>query len=162
MKHDREGKAPVTFKIKFPKHILWLCVAVFALCGVGIALSVWRIVKYGIHGFNDVIKYPFLIAVCLFCIVLMISLLVKSQYIVNGKDMITQYGFIKSRFAVKDITAIVYDTDSKKLTLKSGEEYAVVSVDPDWNEQLVRELRDINPNIDYSFTLSEVPKPKKK
>lgn len=162
MKEKQTGKAPTTFKIKFSPQMLWLCVAVFALCGVGIGLSVWRILKYGIHGFNDVIKYPFLIAVCVFCIALMIALLIKSQYVVDDKYFTTQYGFVKSRFAIKDVTAIVYNTDAKKLTVKFGEEYTVVSVDPTWQEQLVRTLLDINPNIDYSFTLTEIPQNKKK
>ncbi len=161
MKNEETGKTPQTFKIKFTAQMLWLCVGVFVLCGVGIALSVWRIIKYGIHGFNDVIKYPFLIAVCVFCIVLMISLLIKSQYIVDDKHFTTQYGFVKSRFIIKDVTSIVYNTDTKKLTLKFGEEFATFTVNPEWNEQLVRALLAVNPNIDYSFTLTDVPQNKK-
>ena len=162
MKAQKHSQETTCFKIRFSNTVLWLCVAVFALCGVGIGLSVWRIVEFGIHGFNDVLKYPFLIAVCVFCIVLVASILAKSQYVLDEKHLTTQYGFVKSKFAVKDVTSIVYDTDLKKLTVSFGEQYMTLSVDPESNEKLVRKMLEINPNIDYSFTLTEVPNDRKK
>lgn len=143
------------FKITFSKSIYLLCVAVYLLCIAGIALSVWRIIKFGVHGFNDIIKYPFLIAVCLLCIVLVTAILIRSQYVVDKQYLITQYGLIKSKFAIKDITAVTLDSDSQKLTVNFGEPYTVISVSPAWNEQFVRALLAVNPNIDYSFTYSE-------
>ena len=143
------------FKITFSKSIYLLCVAVYLLCIAGIALSVWRIIKFGVHGFNDIIKYPFLIAVCLLCIVLVTAILIRSQYVVDKQYLITQYGLIKSKFAIKDITAVTLDSDSQKLTVNFGEPYTMISVSPAWNEQFVRALLAVNPNIDYSFTFSE-------
>ena len=143
------------FKITFSKSIYLLCVAVYLLCIAGIALSVWRIIKFGVHGFNDIIKYPFLIAVCLLCIVLVTAILIRSQYVVDKQYLITQYGLIKSKFAIKDITAVTLDSDSQKLTVNFGEPYTMISVSPAWNEQFVRALLAVNPNIDYSFTYSE-------
>ena len=157
MKNQSKGKTPVIFKIKLSTAMLWLSVAVLLLCGVGVGLSIWRIIKYGIHGFNDIIKYPFLIAVCVFCIILMIAIFIKSQFAVDDKYLLTQYGFIKSRFAIADITALVYNTDEKKLTVKFGEEYTVVTVDPAWQEEFVRAILAVKPEIDYSFTLAQVP-----
>jgi len=145
------------FKIKFTKLIIALSIAVFALCIVGVGLSVWRIYRFGIHGFTDVIKYPFLIAVCVFCIVLMICVLAKSQYVVSGNELITQYGFIKSKFPVKDISSLTLDIQTQKLTVSFGEQFMVMSVNPDWQEKLVRALLAINPDIEYSFTLSDAP-----
>ncbi len=162
-KQNKKNKntEPKRFSYTFTPVMLVLIIGVLLLCSAGIAVSIWRIVQFGIKGFNDVIKYPFLIAVCVFCIVLMISLLIKSQYIVDDKHFTTQYGFVKSRFLIKDVTSIVYNTDTKKLTLKFAEEFATFTVNPDWNEQLVRALLAVNPNIDYSFTLTDVPQNKK-
>lgn len=148
------------FKMKFSPTIILLCIAVLALCGAGIALSVWRIVRFGINGFNDVIKYPFLIAVCIFCIVIVIGILIRSQYVVNEKAFITQFGIIKSKFAICEITSILLDRDLKKLSIYFGEQYSVLSVSPEWNEELVRALLAVNPNIDYGFTLTDPPKNK--
>ena len=145
------------FKIQFSKSILFLAVAVYVLCVVGVAVSVWRIMQFGVKEFLDVIKYPFLIAVCLFCIVLVTCVLAKSQYVVDEQHLTTQYGFIKSKFPVKNITEIVQDTDCKKLTVKFGEEYMVITVSSTWNEAFVRALLAVNPDIDYGFTLTETP-----
>ena len=157
MKKQSTGKQPQIFKIKLTNTMLLLCVAVFILCATGVGLSIWRIIKFGVNSFNDVIKYPFLIGVCLFCIALMIALLIKSQYVVDDTYFYTQYGFIKSRFTIKDVSALVYNTDEKKLTVQFGEEYTVVSVDPVWQEELVRAFLAVKPEIDYSFTLTQVP-----
>ena len=86
---------------------------------------------------------------------LVTAILIRSQYVVDKQYLITQYGLIKSKFAIKDITAVTLDSDSQKLTVNFGEPYTVISVSPAWNEQFVRALLAVNPNIDYSFTFSE-------
>jgi hypothetical protein len=151
------NKNKAIFKIKFSLTILLLSIAVYILCGLGIIVSVWRMVKFGVHGFSDVIKYPFLVAVCLFCIVIVTAIFIKAQYVVDDKNLITQYGFIKSKFPVKTITSLLLDIDTKKLTVHFGEEYILLTVAPEWNEKFVRALLAVNPDIDYSFTLTSAP-----
>ena len=138
-----------------------LAVAVIVLCTLGIALSVYRIVKFGIQGFNDALKSPFLILVCVFCIVLVVSILAKSQYLVDDKKFIVQFGFIKSAFAIKEITSLLLDSDSRKLTVYFGEQFSVLSIDPLWNDELIKKLREFNENIEFSFTLADQPQDKK-
>ena len=149
-----------SFKMKFSPMIICLCIAVLALCGVGIGISIWRIARFGIKGFNDVIKYPFLIAVCIFCIVIVIAILIRSQYVVVGETFITQFGIIKTKFPIKEMTSLLFDRDLCKLSIYFGEQFSVISVSPTWNEELVRALLAVNPNIDYGFTLTEPPKNK--
>ena len=157
MEKQAIGKQPQIFKIQLTNTMRLLCVAVLLLSATGIGLSIWRILKFGVHSFNDVIKYPFLIAVCTVCIVLIIALLIKSQYVVDDTYFYMQYGLIKSRFTITDVTALVYNTDEKKLTVKFGEEFTVLAVNPTWQEQLVRALLAVKPDIDYSFTLTQIP-----
>jgi len=149
------------FKIQFSKSIIFLCVAVYLLCVIGICLSVWRIMQFGIHNFSDALQSPFLIAICIFCIILVTSVLIKSEYIVTDTHFISQYGFIKSKFAIKEITAIVLDSDTKKLTVRFQEQFIVINTSSLWNEDFIRSLLTVNPNIDYSFTLAENTPPKK-
>ena len=73
----------------------------------------------------------------------------------DGTHYTTQFGFIKSSFLIADITAIVLDSDTKKLTVYVGEEFTVLSLNEAWNEEFVRALLDANPEIEYSFTLAE-------
>ena len=150
------------FKIKFSPLIIVLCLLALLLSAGGVTLSSWRIVRFGVHGFNDVLKYPFLIAVCVFCILLVICILAKSQYVVTNEYFFTQFGFIKSKFVVKDVTSIVYNTDAKKITLYFGEQFMVLSVSPEWQEAFIRALMKANPDVDYSFTLSDTTTKNKK
>ena len=149
------------FKIQFPKSIFLLCIAIYVLCAVGVGLSVWRISRFGVGSFYDVLKYPFLIFVCLICVVIVTSVLIKSEYIVEEPFFISRFGLIKSKFNVKEITSMLFDSDAKKLTLYFGEQFLTLSVSPLWQEDLARALLKINPDIEYSFTFSDPPKSKK-
>ena len=161
MKREKTPTSAKVFKIKFSLPILFMIAAVYLLCVLGIIVSVWRIVKFGIHDFGDVIKYPFLIAVCILCIVLVTAILCKSCYKVEKGALVTQFGFIKTSYAVKDIHELTLDCDTKKLTVSFHDgQYMTLTVNMDWNEELVREIMNANPDIDYSFTLAEAPEHK--
>ena len=155
MKNISAPKEAKIYKIKFTKTIIALAIGVLVFCSVGIGISVYRIIVHGIGGFYDVLKYPFLILVSVFCIALVIAILIKSQYIINQKYLISQFGFIKSNYEIKKITSVVLDMDTNKLSVYCGNEYFVISLNKDWNEAFVRDLLSVNPSIDYSFTLSD-------
>jgi len=150
------------FKIQFSKIIYFLAVAVFALCGTSIGISIYRIISFGITSFTDVLKYPFLIFVSVFCLVIIIALLIKSQYIIDKKYLTVQYGLIKSKFELKSITSMVLDMTTSKLTVNMGEEFTVLTTSKDWNEDFVRAILAENPSVDYSFIFSDEKNNKKK
>ena len=153
-----EKQTIARFRVTFTKLITALFFVVIALCLVGVGVSVWRIIQYGINGFTDVVKYPFLIGICLFGIVLVICIMAKSEYVVDDAYLWLNYGFIKSRFAIKEITSIVQDTQLHKLNVYFGaEEFIAVNVKAEWFETFVRALLKVNPTIDYGFTLSDTP-----
>lgn len=129
-----------------------LAIAALILCILGIAISVYRIIVYKLREPTDYLTSPLLIGICLLCIVVVVALLIRSRYIVTNEHYITQFGIIKSKFPIKEITAVVLDTKTNKLTVRVGEQYSVLSLSPEWNHDFVQALRDVNPNIDYSFT----------
>ncbi len=143
------------FKITFSKLIYVLIVGVILLCCASIFVSLRQIVRFGLTGFADYLKYPLLILISLFCIAVVISMLIKSQYVVNKQHLISYYGFIKSRFPVQDITTMVLDTDTKKLTVRFGEQFIVLNMNFTWKEEFIRALLEAKPEIDYSFTMAE-------
>ena len=155
MKKQSAPQEAKYFKFRFTPLMLVLAIAVIILCAAGIALSVWRIVRDGVHGFGDVLKSPFLIAICLFGIVIVAALLIRSRYVVTKDTLITQFGLIKSKFSIQDFTSILLDTDSRKLTVYMGEEFFVITTNPDWNNDLVQALREAKPDLTFSFTLTE-------
>lgn len=157
MKKDTKNSNATHFPIRPTKTVWILGIAVVVLCIAAIVISVWRICQFGINGFTDVIKYPFLILVCLFGIALILSVWLKSEYVIDKEYLWLKYGFIPNRYNVKDITAIVQDTDLQKLSIYFNEQYSVITIQPDWFEKFVRALLAVNPHIDYSFTLTDTP-----
>ena len=149
------------FKFRFTPLMLILAVAVILLCVAGIGLSAWRIVKQGIHGFNDALKSPLLIAICAFGIVVVAAMLIRSRYVIEEKTLTLQFGIIKNKFPIENFTSVLLDTDSKKLTVYMGEEFFVVNTNPEWNHDFVQALREVKSEIEFSFTLTE-GKPDKK
>ena len=157
MDKNTQPKQAKYFKYTFTKTIIALIIAVIALCLAGIALSIYRITRFGIAHWSDALKSPLLIAICIFCIVTVVGMLIKSQYIIDERYYTTQFGFIKSKFPIKDITKLELNTDNHKLTIFVGEEFSVLSLSPAWNDDFIAALRQVNPDIEFSFTLAEKP-----
>ncbi len=155
MKKQSAPNEAKIFKFRFTPLMIALACAVLVLCTLGIALSVWRLANNGIQGFGDVLKSPFLILICLFGIAVVIGILVRSRYLVTKEHFITQFGFIKSKFPIRDFTSVILNTDLQKLTVYMGEAYFVTSIDPAWNNDLVQALREAKPDIEFSFTLTD-------
>ncbi len=149
------------FRYKFSPTMLLLCGLVLLLCLAGIAVSVYRmIVNGGILTFYDFLKYPFLILICVFCMVLIIALLIKSEYSLIDNQLVTRFGLIKSKYDVLKITALTHDRELSKLQINFGEEFFVLLLDSAWADDFVSELIKINPDVDYTYTLTSAPTPK--
>ena len=155
MKKNPAPQEAKYFKFRFTPLMIVLAIAILVLFTAGIALSVWRIAEHGINEVTDVLKSPLLIAICLFGIAVISAMLIQSRYVITKDTFITQFGFIKSKFAIRDFTSILLDTDSKKLTVHAGEEFFVVCTDPNWNNDFIQALREVKPDIEFSFTLTD-------
>ncbi len=155
MENRKQPTKAKYFQYQFTKTMIVLAVAVILLCIAGIAVSAYRLITFGIRDLLDVLQSPLLIGVCVFCIVLVVAILVKSQYVVDGTYYVTQFGFIKSKFLIKDITALELDTDTKKLTVRVGENFSVLSLNEKWQDEFIAALREVNPDIDFTYTLTE-------
>ena len=151
----KNSENKTVIKIKFSKLVIGLCVLVYLLCLGGMAISIWRMLEFGVHGFSDVLKYPFLIAICAFGILLITAMLISSNYIVKNGNFITQYGFVRSKFAIKEITELTLNSDEKKLTVYFSEQYLIIAVHPSYNEKLIRAILDVNPDFKYEVTLTD-------
>ncbi len=135
--------------------MILLAIAVILLCGVGIGISVYRLITFGVHDFTDTLQSPFLIAVCIFCIALVVAILIKSQYAVTPTHYIVQFGFIKSKFLIKEITSLELNTTTNKLTVFVGEQFSVLSLNEKWRDEFITAIREVKPEISFTFTLAE-------
>ncbi len=147
------------FPLKKTASVTWLSVAALVLSVAGIILSSIRIYKNGVDSFYDWLKNPFLLLVCVFAIVVVTALLMHSEYRVSEKELISCYGFIKSRLPLSEITSATSDAETNKifLTLSTAEGQLVIVTAPDKREDLVRAMLKGNPSIDYGFTFRDKP-----
>lgn len=143
------------FKYRLTPLMLVLAIAVVMLCLGGIALSIYRLIHSPLQGFSDYLKSPLLIAISAFCIAVVVGILVKSQYVVTNEYYILQFGFIKSKYPIKDITSIILDSDTQKLTVNMSDGYTVLSLLQDENDEFVKTIQSINPNVEFSFTMTD-------
>ncbi len=143
------------FKIKFSKLVYLLIIGILLISLACIGVSVAQILRVGFRTSTDYFKYPLLILISILCIVVVVAMLVKSQYGVNKEFLTSAYGFIKSKFAISTITSMLLDTDTKKLTVYFGQEFIVLNIKQEWNEEFIRAILEVKPDIDYSFTMPE-------
>ncbi len=123
-------------------------------------MSVYRIITEGVEDFTKVLQSPFLILICLFCATVIISILVKSEFIVDSGELITRFGFIKSRLNLSTVTSMEHDRGTHKLTVYCGEEYTVLTLKKEWEDDIVHEICSANKEIELSFTMTENKPPK--
>lgn len=155
MKENKEQKKHVTFPFRFTKAMLALSVAALFLCALGGVVSVFRIVKYGVNGFNDFIRYPFLILVCILGILLIVCLLFKSEYVLSDKYLHSNFGLIRSKIELKNVTAIVADLQEEKITVYMGESYFVMLLKKTDAQDFSKAILESNPDIDFSYTMTD-------
>lgn len=160
MKQKKTKNVRKVFPFRFNTTGILLSVLVLLFCAVGIGISVFRIIKNGIHDFTDALQNPFLIAVCIFCAAVILSVLIKSEYVITDDELITKFGFIKSALPLSSVTAIEHDRTTQKLTVYCGEEFTVFTLKKEWADDLTHEICAANPQIEFSFTMTENKPPK--
>ena len=136
------------------------CILGLLLCAAGIGMSVYRIIIEGLEDFTKVLQSPFLIAICLFCATVIIAILIRTEFVVDGGELITRFGFIKSRLPISTITKLEHDRGTHKLTVYCGEEFTVLTLKKEWEDDIVHEICSANKDIELSFTMTENKPPK--
>ena len=132
-----------------------LACLVLALCIGGLVLSVFRLANSSFNEFTDYLKAPLLIVISAFCIIVVLGILIKSQYVITEEHYVLQFGFIKSKYPIKDITSIVWDSDTQKLTVNMPNGYTVLSLSQKDCDEFVKAIQHINPDVEFSFTLAD-------
>jgi hypothetical protein len=160
MKKENNALEKKIFRFKFNTATLIFIILGIRLCIAGIGTSVFRIIKEAPNGITEILQSPLLIDVCLFGLVVLLSMLIRSRYEIDEKNLTLRFGIIKSQTPINIITAIEMDKDDNKLSIFVGESYSVVLVNKEWNESFVAALQEINPKIEYSLVMAKT-KPKK-
>ncbi len=156
MKHPTEK-----FPFKFSAMMIFALCLLLLLCAGGFGLTVWQFIEFlkgDLSSFWEWLKYILMFVVCglLFC--LSLAMLIKSQYIVTDTELILQFGFIKTRYAIKKIKSLRHFMGSGRLAVYFDDmknQYAIIVVKESWFDAFAKALQTRNDAIDFDFTSAE-------
>ena len=149
-----------TFKYKFTPLMKALMIVGMALCGVGFGVNLFYCIKNGARHAADpvypILQYVLMFFVTVLLFTLLLSILLGSAYVVDGKIFKTKFGFIVSKYDVEKMTEVNLDRKTNKLTVhfESGE-FIVIVVRQDWYENFIDAILEANPKIEYTVTSLE-------
>lgn len=144
------------FKYKFTKLITALIYVGIALSVAGFGINLYYCIANGIKGAADpvypILQYTLMFLVTITLTVLLVSVLVSSCYIIDGKYFKTKFGFIVSKYDVENIDTIVDNKKTGKLTVTfANGEFMVIVVKQEWYNDFIEALLAANRKIEYSI-----------
>lgn len=144
-----------TFKYKFTKLMKALMILGMALCGIGFGVNLYYCITNGARHAADpvypIMQYVLMFFVTVVLFTLLLSIMLRSAYIIDGKTFKTRFGFITSKYDVEKIENITLDRKTNKLTVTfTSGEFMVIVVRQEWYDEFITELLLANPKIEYN------------
>lgn len=150
-----------TYKFMFsPLLIVVFCIGL-ALAAAGIVLTTLQFLAFlredpsSVYGW---LKFVLLYFVSIFLAVLIIAMLLRSRYTITDKELILQFGIIRTRYELKKIYSVRLFRGSNKLTVYFDDfktNYTVIVVKDVWYEDFIQTLLSRNERIEFDFTTAE-------
>jgi hypothetical protein len=158
-----------TFQYQYTKLIKILIYAAMLLCVAGFGLNLYQVIVHGEENFQanqfyTILRYGILFLVTVLLFVILVSLLIKSCYTVSDKYLKSYFGFIISKYEIKNIEKVMLERSTDKLTvLFKDNQYVNIVIAKGEYEDFVNALLAVKSGIAYEI-LSKEPddfKPKK-
>lgn len=131
--------------------IVWVMLsAVLALSAFGLYWNVINVLninlEYAFRAVSNIIIG--LINLALFIFV--ISVMVYGRYVIKDGELISYFGFIKTKTDIKEIVQFTHFKKSNKLVAYfKDSKYTVIVITPNEYEEFILSVREINPAIIY-------------
>ena len=145
-----------TFKYKFTRLLKALMILGMVLCGVGFGVNLYYCITNGARHAADpvypIMQYVLMFFVTVVLFALLLSIMLRSAYVIDGKFFKTRFGFITSKYDVEKIENITLDRKTDKLTVSfTSGEFIVVVVKQEWYDEFITALLLANPKIKYDI-----------
>ncbi|MBR2871094.1 MAG: hypothetical protein IKB98_06960 [Clostridia bacterium] len=143
-----------TFRFKYSVTV-WILLTVISLVSLGgLVWNIFTIVEYAGISDKRVVSGAILCLLCLVLLSLSISIMVYGKYVIKNGCVYSYLGFIKSRFDVSELTELIHFKKSNKLVAYFGEtNFIIVVIAPEFYEQFILAVREINPKISYNVKI---------
>ena len=136
------------FRFKFTNFIWIMLSVILAVFLTSFILNVFNLIQYVSYAFFKFFPYVIYIIVSLFLIIVVISVMLSSGYILKNDCLYVRFGIFRSKTKACEILAITHFTKSDKLVIyykKSA--YSVIVIDKEKYDEFVLSLREMNKNI---------------
>ncbi len=137
-----------------------ICGLVLAVAGFVINLVACIIngVKSAADPVYPILQYTLMFFVTIALFFILLSVLINSAYVIDGKYFKTKFGFVTSKYDIEQIETVTLDRKSNKLAVYfSNDTFIVVVVKQDWYGDFVEALLAANPKIEYSIISLDKP-----
>ncbi len=160
---QQPSSRPVT-RYKFRFSILILCVlgAGLALCLAAIGLTTWQLADFLQAGSPGSaaqwLKFALLYLVSGSLAVIIIALLIRSEYLLTGKELVLAFGFIRMRYPLESILSVHLFKGAGKLAVYFSDEknkYMAIVIRESLYETFVKDLLSRSERIAFSFSTAE-------
>lgn len=146
------------FKFSAVMIVVFIAGTVLSLAGFG--LTLWRFLTFLKEDVSNIygwIQYVILFFASLFLAVIFISMLIRSQYIITGTQLIIQFGIIKQKYEIKDIFSVHLFKGLNKLAVYFNDQskYTVIVVKEIWYDDFIKTLTERKPGLGFSFSTPE-------
>lgn len=144
------------FQYEFSKLIKILIFVALVLCALGLALNVWRVVNVGADNFYSTLQYVLIFAVTIGAPIVLISMLISSGYEITDQHIVSNFGIIKSRFKLDDVSKLVYVTSKNKLFVYFKDDtYMNIIVNEKWIQEFIGCVLEKRKKIEIEYTTGE-------
>lgn len=141
---------------------MWVVMGLLvALCAAAIALTTWQFVGFlsgDISSVYEWLKYLLLYLVSGLLSVLLVAMLIRSQYVLTENKLLMRFGFICQSYELKKIFSVHLFRGSGKLAVYFDDfktKYTVIVVKSEWYDDFVKELLARNERIAFTFSTAE-------
>ncbi len=150
------------FKYRFSATFIAVFCVGLLLSAAGFGINTWQFTGFiqsgDLSSVYEWLKYILLYFASGFLAVLIISMLIRSEYVVTDKELVTKFGFILSRYEIRKINSVCLT--GNKLTVYFDDfktKYIVVAVRDVWYDEFMKALLARNDKIECSITDEEKP-----
>ena len=130
--------------------VVWIILSVVLLItGAGVGLNIISATEEGIVPFK-IISYAVLGAINLFLFALVLSAIIKSEYLIKNGLLVMRFGFISIKTPLDELICITKITYLNKLVLNfKGGKYSVIVISPDKFDDFVGYIKSVCPDVEY-------------
>ena len=149
------------FPFRFSPTMLLVLILLLSLCAAGFGLTLWQFLDFlkgDLGSAWEWMKYLLMFLVCGLLFILVVAMLIKSQYLITDGELVLQFGFIRTRYELKKIRSVRHFMGSGRLAVYFDDmknQYSVIVIKESWFDAFVKALKEKNEDIEFDFTSAE-------